>query len=311
MDSLSNAGIIRAAQLEKIESTLKKAVELAPNHQGYKSRYAFSLAGQNRLNDAFELIQEAFLQYGKALVLENEALEFPIALQTIFLEDDLQRFLAGVEESEGKYAIMLVQHSFLAPVAFFSQKGWIDSTGLVQIGLGSVADGLLDEAVSLFSELQHRLPRLHDVWGGIGLCHTTMATRGEDPERNLAAASEVYQKELDLNPSAWKAMLGLGLLEKKKERWNEAVQWLKQALEVAPVSVQVLTNLVATLYDRDLQEGISFSGLPEYVQKYLGHAHGIMPNHPAVVSLTDHFGKIFRANLPEIFRCLPLDTRFQ
>lgn len=257
------------------------------------------------LENVQELVKNQSAMVGENyLLLENEGLDLEIPLGTVLFEDDFDRFLAGIIEKKGQYAVTLVRYEDRQPVCAVVKSGFLETTARLRKGHNLLSEGRFEQALSYFHDVYKSNKEAHGVLWSIGLTHKTMAFRGQDPAQNYPLALKYYAMELEIDPNSVRAMNGMGVVCKQLHKWDEAVTWLEKARRKSPTCIPVLATLTTTLYSRDLALGKDFPQPPDYLIQYLGDAYHVFPDHPLVVQLLQEYNRIFRTDFRRMFRSL-------
>ena len=90
-------------------------------------------------------------------------------------------------------------------------------------------------AVATFSEIVRRKPEFAEGWNKRA---TVYYLAGED-RKSIADCAEVLKR----SPRHFGALSGLGLIYTRLERYDEALAWLRKALEVNPNLLGVEMNI--------------------------------------------------------------------
>ncbi len=244
--------------------------------------------------------------------LVNEGFETEIPVKAVLVGDSLQNFIEGCqEETRGRYAVMIMHHSRMASILALQKAGQLDFSGTFAEARRLLSAARHQEAITLLSAIRQRSPTMFEVQYWLGVAHEQMLARLPDQADLRAKALECYQQELALNPASDKSMRALGRLLAEEGKFDEAVAWLRKAVEVAPASILDLVTLVETCFKRDLAAGLTLEAPPEYILKTLGEAFHLHPSHPRVKRLVDEFSVRFGFDLAAHFRGQPVATLFQ
>ena len=95
--------------------------------------------------------------------------------------------------------------------------------------------GRLDEAVSLLTEIVHKKPGFAEAWNR----RATVYYLAGEYRKSIADCDEVLKR----NPQHFGALSGLGQIHMKLEQYEEALKWLRRALEVNPNMAGVEVNI--------------------------------------------------------------------
>lgn len=255
--------------------------------------------------------EDAWVDDRPLLRIYNDAMELEIPIKGCAVGESLQIFLAGLEETRGKYSLMMMHHGKMAPILALQKSGYIDSSGNLAQARRLLNDGKFTDAATLLDMINKGFPEMHEVLYHIGLCYERLAETSPDAAALLEKARASFAAELELNPQSDKSLRAQGRLCTRARQWDAAAGWFKKALEIAPASIPTLTLMAEVAWQQALAAGAPERQLPDDVARYLGEAYQIFPTHPRVVKLLDSVSKQFQVDPAALFRSMPVSTFYQ
>jgi len=241
----------------------------------------------------------------------NHGLELEIPIKAVLVGENLQNFIDGMEETKGKYSIMVMHHSRMAPILALQKAGFLDVSGNLSQVRRLLRDKKYNDALTLLSMINKGFPDFHEVLYNMGFAYEQLFLGNPADESLREKALEFYKLEWEKNPNFDKAMRAIGILLAEKGQLEEAVAWLEKAYECAPASIPTLVALVETVFKKEQKTDPQACEIPEAVLKYLDEAYEIYPKHHKVIQLIDDFSKRFDIDLLSHFRKTPPSTLYQ
>jgi tetratricopeptide (TPR) repeat protein len=119
--------------------------------------------------------------------------------------------------------------------ALWSRSGDAAIDGLMARGVQEMEAQDYRAAIGTFSEIVRRKPEFAEGWNKRATVHYLA---GED-RKSIADCAEVLKR----NPRHFGALSGLGLIYTRLERYDEALAWLRKALDVNPNMLGVEMNI--------------------------------------------------------------------
>jgi len=119
--------------------------------------------------------------------------------------------------------------------ALWSRSGDANVDRLMARGVQEIDAQDYKSAVATFSEIVRRKPEFAEGWNKRA---TVYYLAGED-RKSIADCAEVLKR----SPRHFGALSGLGLIYTRLERYDEALAWLRKALEVNPNLLGVEMNI--------------------------------------------------------------------
>jgi len=108
----------------------------------------------------------------------------------------------------------------------WSRSGDSETDQMLAAGVEEMELGLYHEAIHTFSNVIERKPDFAEGWNK----RATALFLAGDLRRSLADCDEVMKR----NPQHFGALSGYGLIRFRQERYAQAIEWWRRALEVNP-----------------------------------------------------------------------------
>jgi tetratricopeptide (TPR) repeat protein len=228
---------------------------------------------------------------GEALTLLNRWTGSPVRLHQVFLDGGMLRFVDGIEQQHGKFTIALVHFPSLTPYCVVPMAGGMDHSGKLSLAWTLIGEGRNEEAIAALSSVRQEQPGLFNTFSFLGTAYRNMAQNRIDPEGNFTKAVACFERELELNPGAVEAMVGLGIICKQKNDWSGALSWLEKAGAASPGCIAALGTLASVKYQVDPRKGAYRGELPDYLEPLLGIMYRTHFLHPEFRKLVDGFSR--------------------
>ncbi|MDD3147369.1 MAG: hypothetical protein PHD82_08710 [Candidatus Riflebacteria bacterium] len=248
-----------------------------------------------------------FIQ-GDILSLYNGDLNRSIESQ-FYCKDGLETFVDGLRQSKGVYRIALVNFPSLTPVKIFNQQGYIDMSGLFGQINSLFGQKKYAETIQACEALIKEQPALGQVSYMLARIYKTLAVDEIEPEKNFELAEIHYNEELKKMPGSIDAMLGLGIICKRRGDFASAEQWFEKALKVSPFCLSLIVTWVTTRMSRLTDEKCSTEEIVADVCRHLGPCYLIDPDNPILKDVVDYISSIFRKFLPGHITLTEIDYR--
>ncbi len=248
-----------------------------------------------------------FIQ-GDILSLYNGDLNRSIESQ-FYCKDGLETFADGLRQSKGAYRVALVNFPSLTPVKIFNQQGYIDMSGRFGQINALFGQKQYAETIQACEALIKEQPGLGQVSYMLARTYKTLAVEEIEPEKNFGLAEIHYNEELKKIPGSIDAMLGLGIICKRRGDFARAEQWFEKAFKVSPFCLSLIVTWVTTRMSRLTDEKCSTEEIVADVCKHLGPCYLIDPDNPVLADVVDYISGIFHKFLPGHITLTGIDYR--
>jgi protein O-mannosyl-transferase len=140
----------------------------------------------------------------------------------------------------------------------------------LELGFACSRLKLNDEAISYYSKAKEIEPQNHVAYNGIAEVY-------RDNKKDMDMAMSWYQKALAVKTDERKACFGMGYCLNSKTRYNEAIPYLKKAIEKEPTYTAAYVELGYSYYktnnslaETNLKKAIELNAKNENARYYLG-----------------------------------------
>ncbi len=248
-----------------------------------------------------------FIQ-GDILSLYNCDIDRHINSQ-FYCKDGLENFAAGLEKSQGAYRVALVGYPSMTPIKIYNQQGYIDMSGRFAEINSLFGQKKYAEAIQACEALSREQPGLGQVSYMLARTYKTLAVNEIEPEKNFQLAETHYREELNKIPASVDAMLGLGIICKRRGDFAEAERWFETALKSAPSCIPLIVTWVTTRMSRLTDEKRPTEEIVSDICRHLGPCYLIDPDNPVLTDAVDYISGIFRKFLPGHIQLTGIDYR--
>ncbi|MFZ2958759.1 MAG: hypothetical protein WA705_17865 [Candidatus Ozemobacteraceae bacterium] len=261
--------------------------------------------------------EETWVEDRPLISLFNDALGNEIPVKAVLVGESLGYFLDALEETNGKFAIMVMHHARMAPILAVRKDGRLDVTGHLAEARKLSASGKPQEALTLLTMIQKGFPETAEVWYCMGEAFERQsALEGNDPSCRQKAFN-AFKAECDVDPNSDKSMRAMGRLLTAEGKFEEALYWLEKGVEICPVSVPTLTTLVDALLQQSAGdtsvegEGAGTGIVSDEAIAHLGEAFRMQAAHPRVLAMIDEIRRLTSIDVTSRFQALPVDPKYQ
>jgi tetratricopeptide (TPR) repeat protein len=254
---------------------------------------------------------ETWLEDQNVLRLYNHGMDVEIPVKAVLVGETLQNFMEGLEETRGKYALMMMQHAKMAPILAIQKTGFLDFSGNLAQARRHLAAGKPAEAVTLLEMIHKGFPDIQNVLLTLGQAQEVLADKNPADVAGWEKAIESYRRETDLNSQSDQAMRAMGRLYGRLKNWSDALFWLNKARECAPGSIPNLLDTLDVWLAKEPPTKGPGKEPPAYVTEFLGEAFLLYPTHPRVVRKLDELNSLLGIDLVKVFRYQPVSTFYQ
>lgn len=238
------------------------------------------------------------------LKLFNDSLDLEIPLKAVLVGDNLGHFLDALEETKGKFAIMVMHHARMAPLLALRKDGLLDATGHLAEARRLLASGKPRDAVTLLEMIQKGFPETAEIFYRLGEAHEQLAAAsGNDPALR-SKAFEMYTSELEADQTSDKALRAMGRMAAAFGNWDDALSLFERAFALCPVNLQTSLSFIECAIQRE-------PGFPQEALARLGEAFRIWPTHPRVMALIEEVRKRTGSDPVAQFQGVPVDPKYQ
>ncbi|MFC1743915.1 tetratricopeptide repeat protein [Candidatus Riflebacteria bacterium] len=247
------------------------------------------------------------------LYMFNESLESDIKHDGAILKDQnsIAEFIRQHEQAGGKYYIALVRLDTLSPFRIIEKSGYLDESGHVAAGANKMSQGNFKEAIQILQLAHSTRPLMHEILLNIGFCYKNLAAMGVEPQVNNKKAITFYKKEIELNPLSQKTFSNLGVLYKQMDRFEEAVDNLKMAIDLDPACVGTIGSYVSTYTSLAMSGGAPIEKAIKAAAKYFGLAYQLNCNHPLTQQMIQSMSEFLNLDLYKLIKLEIVDTKYQ
>jgi len=245
------------------------------------------------------------------LLMHNDCLDSRIPIKALIVGESIANFIDGIEETKGKYAVMLMHQPLMGAIAAFQKNVYLDFFGNFALARKNIADGKFDDAIALLAMIHEGFPDRLEILHCIGEAHERAFESEPLNEGHRRDALAAYKAELELNPTSDKSIRGIGRLLASEGRYDEALFWFDKAYNLSPACISNLLSIVETSINKVSGTPGAFVEIPQFILKYLAEAYQIWPSHPGVVKMIDDMNKKMGVDLLWHFRNQPVQTFFQ
>lgn len=248
--------------------------------------------------------EDVWVEDKPLLKLFNDSLDLEIPVRAVLVGDNLGHFLDALEETKGKFAIMVMHYARMAPLLALRKDGRLDASGHLAEARSLIAAGKPREAITLLEMIRKGFPETAEIFFRLGeASEQAAAAAGNDPALR-SQAFEMYKKELECDPGSDKTMRALGRMAALFGNWDDACLLYDRAFAACPVNLRTALAFVENMLGRE--EGVADEALAR-----LGEAFRIWPTHPRVVALIEEVRKRTGCDPVPAFQGAPVDPKFQ
>lgn len=245
---------------------------------------------------------------GDILSLYNCDLDRHITSQ-FYCKDGLENFSEGLEKSQGAYRVALVGYPSLLPIKIYNQCGYIDMSGRFAQINSLFAEKKYTETIQACEALTREQPGLGQISYMLARTFKTLAVDEIEPEKNFQLAEKHYHEELKKLPASVDALLGLGIICKRRGDFIEAERWFETALKTAPSCIPLIVTWVTTRMSRLTDEKRPTEEIVSDICRHLGPCYLIDPDNQVLTNAVEYISGIFRKFLPGHIQLTGIDYR--
>ncbi|MBI3038404.1 hypothetical protein HYY75_05035 [bacterium] len=244
------------------------------------------------------------------LRLTNVCLEEDIEIKFTLVNDGIKSFYDCLERSKGRFNLAFFLLPDFAPFAVVPMEGYIDDSGILEKAVSLMDECKFENALEILCILRKKNPNLHQVAFNIGVAYQKLALAGFSFNENRFNAVRFFQEELSLNPHSALAMNNIEEIEKLRGNLEGSIRWLELAINEAPASLRILSNLIKSRVLLCQKSKSSTAQILEKIEPELGRCFQIHPEHRITQELLRTLSKIFDFEFLRKNPFFPVDFRY-
>ncbi len=239
----------------------------------------------------------------------NRCLDSPVLLEGITLFQNVPVFLEAVEKNGGFFQIALIDYTQKKTFQVINKAGYIDPSGLMNKSLELIEDRDISKAINILSVMQKNYPTMHGINYSLGFCRKLLALQQNTDENNIKALG-FYRNELDLNPQSISTLSNFGVIQKRINKLDAALKYMKNAVELNPFYITARVNLLALKITLSNQSAESKGQVLEDVVDCLSVPYQIAPISPILLTMIYRLEKKLSLDIDGKLKHSPVDTAF-